>query len=579
MSQELLNSIIAKVAVHLPLMAKGIVENSLEKIGVIPSRVTPRELKKALDEYIIPTLRKTSGTSQSLNLLGGGFIYTDNNNHVKYFSKGVYQYVTKKLPIDHEDFFNHLHELGLVKKIEEFDQITTRHIFERICISRPQKSILEVIFILLVDESNEVTGTISTIRDITLSEYLIDEVSLLYEKLRQSYDELKEKALLEEQLRHSQKMEAIGQLVAGIAHDFNNMILVVSGFADLILSKFAADNSTLENYAQIIKNRTMRAAALTANLLAFSRKGKHQKVILDVHAIIQDVLQMLEHTMDRRIKIIMHLNAKLSTVNADYSQLQNAFLNMALNAKDAIPNGGELIFTTEDVMLDGRYIKSHKYVFSPGAYIMISITDTGVGMTEEMKAKIFEPFYTTKEVGRGTGLGLSSVYGTVRNHGGTVEVYSELGKGTTFKVYLPVAETFQYDENKKIDETIKGSGKILFIDDDEATRFMTSEIIKELGYSVHDCKDGLEGIDYYRNNKSEITLIILDLAMPEISGYDCFQELRKINNEAKVIISSGYSMNGEVRKILDKGAVGFIQKPFDIVRLSNLLKSIYANET
>ncbi|MFC1476383.1 two-component regulator propeller domain-containing protein [Fibrobacterota bacterium] len=377
-----------------------------------------------------------------------------------------------------------------------------------------------------------------------------------------------EKRELEDQLHHSQKMEAIGLLAGGVAHDFNNMLAVISGFSELIQRKFAPENPTLKEYIGRIFDAAMNSADLIAKLLAFARKGKFKVVEADINAIIQTVIGMLEHTIDKRINLTQQLKADDAIVMGDVAQLQNAILNIAVNAVDAMPNGGTLTFTTDLVNLDKKYIKRHSSTIIPGTYIQITIVDTGTGMSEETMTRIFEPFYTTKESGKGTGLGLASVFGTIENHKGIIGINSKVGKGTTFKIHLPLKDKGSEGSGAISDTVQRGSGKILIVDDEKDIRDMFEHMLIELGYTTVTCVNGEEAAEYYKKNFKEIDLVILDVMMPELNGYDCYVKLKKVNPDIKVIICSGYSVDGGVSKIIEKGALGFIQKPFEINELS-----------
>ncbi|MFH0921498.1 MAG: CHASE4 domain-containing protein [Fibrobacterota bacterium] len=387
-----------------------------------------------------------------------------------------------------------------------------------------------------------------------------------------------EKKQLQEQLIQAQKMEVIGQLAGGVAHDFNNMLAGISGFAELIQRKFGAGNPVLDRYAATIFDTAKGAAELTAKLLAYARKGKYEMALVNINTGVRDILRILEHTVDKKIIITQSLRAHPDTVVGDRGQLQNAIMNLAMNAVDAMPKGGELTFASEVVTLGAAYLKTHPYKISAGTYVMLSITDTGMGMDEKVKAKLFEPFFTTKGPGKGTGLGLASVYGTVKNHNGSIEVYTELGKGTSFKIYLPLSKAS--DEAHALDTAPvhMGHGTILIVDDERLIRDMAAEILKEIGYTVLTAADGQAAVEFYRDHFKEIDLIILDLIMPKMGGVDCFFELKKINPGVRAIIASGYSANGDAQKMLSNGAKGFIQKPFDIPRLSKLIQDALQNK-
>jgi len=367
---------------------------------------------------------------------------------------------------------------------------------------------------------------------------------------------------LEDNLRQSQKMEAIGQLAGGIAHDFNNQLSGIMGYADLIREE-VGENAMLSRYADNILISTKRAADLTSQLLAYARKGKYLSVPVNIHKVLFEVVSLLEHSIDKRIALNQELHANPSVTIGDPSQLQNALLNTALNARDAMADGGELVLSTEVVNLGERFCKESAYNIEPGDYIKIGIKDSGIGMSDDMMEHIFEPFFTTKEVGKGTGMGLAAVYGAVKNHKGAIEVTTELKKGSIFYVYLPLAEISGISTREdSIQKVIKGSAHILLVDDEKMVHEICGDILQSLGYTVTVCSDGREAIEYYKKSWKDIALVILDLVMPEMSGGAAFNVMKEINPDIRVLVSSGYSINGEARDLLTAGAKGFIQKPF-----------------
>lgn len=390
------------------------------------------------------------------------------------------------------------------------------------------------------------------------------------EEMVEKRTEAQEQSL--EHHRQSQKMEAIGQLAGGIAHDFNNILGGIIGFADLIKRKFGPENPTLDKYITSILESSERAASLTAKLVAFAQKGKYHVVAVNMHEIVAEVINLLEHAIDKRILISQQLNAPTPIVKGDRSQLQDVVLNLAINGRDAMPEGGELSFASEEVDIDEKYCATHADKMEPGAYLMLSVTDNGIGMDKQTQSRIFEPFFTTKELGKGTGMGLASAYGIIKNHHGSIEVYSTKGKGTSFKIYLQI-----YD--KEIEKTAetqvymkKRSGTIMLVDDEEVIREAGSEILKELGYRVVFCNDGQEAVEYYAVHHDEIDFVLLDIIMPRLSGHNCLIKLQQINPEVKVLVSSGYSINSEAKEMLQQGALGFIQKPFDMKRLAKAIR-------
>jgi len=380
---------------------------------------------------------------------------------------------------------------------------------------------------------------------------------------------------MEEQLRQSEKMQAIGQLAGGIAHDFNNQLAGVLGYADMLENHL--EDEKLSRYATSIKKGAKRAAELTKQLLAFSRKGKNLSVPVEIHKVIGEVASILEHSIDKRIKIQQVLKASPAVTVGDPTQLQNAILNIALNARDAMPRGGELIFETDIAEFDEDFCKGHPYEVDAGGYLKISVTDNGCGMDAETQKHIFEPFYTTKEVGKGTGMGLASVYGTVRNHGGSISVYSEVGHGhgTAFRIYLPLAEDVRNDENANTrSNPTTGTARILLVDDEGVIRELAAEMLRGWGYKVTVCNDGKEAVKFYESSWQNIDLVILDMVMPELGGRDTFIAMREINPDVRAILSSGYSINGEAQAILDEGVMAFVGKPFSQAELSEKVAQV-----
>ncbi|MBI4726295.1 CHASE3 domain-containing protein [candidate division TA06 bacterium] len=372
--------------------------------------------------------------------------------------------------------------------------------------------------------------------------------------------------VMEQELLQAQKMEAIGHLAGGVAHDFNNMLAGIVGNAELLQLKVYGQKE-LEAYVDNIIKASGHAANLTKQLLAFARKGQYQQAPVNVHQVIAETLGILGNTIDRRIKVEQRLRANPAVILGDHSQLENALMNLGINARDAMPEGGKLIFSTDMANLDKEYLRNHKYKVEPGPYIQISVEDTGCGMTDEAKRHLFEPFFTTKEKGQGTGLGLAGVYGCVKNHEGSIEVYSELGRGTAVKIYLPVygglpAAGDQDFIQMEFLRNTAGTGSILIVDDEEMIRSIAAQILKNAGYHVHACADGQEAVELYSRQHQNIDLVIMDMVMPKLDGREAFGRMRKINPKVKVLLSSGFSEDGDAQAILQDGALGFIQKPY-----------------
>lgn len=379
---------------------------------------------------------------------------------------------------------------------------------------------------------------------------------------------------MEEQLHQSRKMDVIGQLAGGVAHDFNNMLGGIIGNAELLSFALPAD-SNLRKYVDTIIKGSERAADLTKKLLAFSRKAKVVTTPIDIHEQIRSAIALLERSIDPRIKIILRLDATSSIVASDPTLLQNAFLNLAINARDAMPEGGSLTFATSNILLDHEYCSSQPYKIEPGMYLEIGISDTGVGMSKEVLSKVFEPFFTTKPVGQGTGLGLAAVYGTVKDHQGSINVYSETGLGTVFKIYLPVdtssSECFvQGEESLSCFKT----GCVLVVDDEAIIRSTAQALLSSLGYDVLLASDGDEALDIFFMEKERISAILLDIVMPKMSGREVYLHIREIDGEVPIIFSSGFSSEGIVGDLMDLGAAAFIQKPYRQSALGKVLNDV-----
>ncbi len=376
----------------------------------------------------------------------------------------------------------------------------------------------------------------------------------------------------EDQFHQAQKMDVIGRLAGGVAHDFNNMLAGILGHAELIEMKID-ETSPIKRHVGPIINAATRAADLTNKLLAFSRKGKTISTTLDIHEIITSSLSLLERSFDKNITIETNFGAKQSKVSGDPTLLQNALMNLAINARDAMPTGGKLSFKTDNIVLSSD-IEEASYNLPKGEYLEIHITDTGYGMSKATISKIFEPFFTTKPVGKGTGLGLSAVYGTIKEHKGSINVYSEVGVGTIFKIYLPIEAMDDANESlmANVDATlITGEGLILIVDDEALIRNMAKDILTSLGYKVLLAEDSDAAIDIFSKNKDEISLVLLDMVMPKKSGKELFKILRSIKSDVKVVVSSGFSRKDNIDEMIKDGAKGFIQKPYRQATLSQVI--------
>jgi len=375
-------------------------------------------------------------------------------------------------------------------------------------------------------------------------------------------EDVSARRLLEERLRQAEKLEAIGQLAGGVAHDFNNQLTAIIGYADLLLSKLSEDS--LKRYATNILESAKRSADLTRQLLAFARKGQFQRAAVDVHALLREVANILERSIDKRIRVETILRDSAPLVVGDASLLQSALLNLALNARDAMPDGGRLGLETDTVMIGSGARGPYPPELGPGTYVAVAVSDTGCGMSESVMGRLFEPFFTTKEPGKGTGLGLAAVFGTIQRHGGAITVSSAPGHGSSFRVYLPAIRPAAAEDAAASAETkALTSGRVLLIDDERLVRDLTSEMLTAEGFVVETKDDGRAGVEHYQRHWRDIDLVILDLVMPEMHGTEVFGWLRRINPTVRVLLASGYTSDGDAQSLLARGAIGFIQKPFD----------------
>jgi len=336
-----------------------------------------------------------------------------------------------------------------------------------------------------------------------------------------------EKKKLEEQLLHAQKMESIGRLAGGIAHDFNNILAVIMGYADMLRLKFTDSTKSEGKAADAILKSTIRAKDLINQLLGFARKGKYNPEPLSINTLIKDTVNVSEKIFEMKIKVKYDFEENIYLCNADKSQLDQVLTNMIINAKDAMPFGGEITFKTENVCVDEDFIRIVPDL-KPGNYVKTSVSDIGIGMPEKIKDYIFDPFFTTKGVGEGTGLGLATVYGIIKNHQGHIDVYSEPGKGTTFTFYLPASDKEVTDEKEEA-AIIKGDETILVVDDEEDIREMLKTQLQSLGYIVLTGCDGIDAVSVFKKHKNKIDLVLLDMIMPDMNGKDTYIALKKLN--------------------------------------------------
>lgn len=380
---------------------------------------------------------------------------------------------------------------------------------------------------------------------------------------------------LERQLRQAQRLESIGLLAGGIAHDFNNMLTAINGYSDLTLRRLKADDPLRRNLEEI-KKAGLRSAALTQQLLAFSRRQVLQPVVLNLNVIISDTIKMLQRLIGEDIQLTTTLNPQVGQVKVDPGQFSQIVMNLAVNARDAMPQGGKLIIETANIFLDSVYTAQHVGVL-PGAYVMFSICDTGAGMSDEIKQHVFEPFFTTKKAGQGTGLGLATVYGIVKQSGGYIEVYSDEGVGTTFKIYLPrVAEQSGATTAKTASaEMSRGTETILVVEDEDVVRNLSKDILKECGYTVIEARDGVEALELCDKGECRFDLLMTDVVMPRMGGRELVEKLSARLPEMRVLFTSGYTDDAVLRHGVIKADTNFIHKPFTPEALANKIREIF----
>lgn len=393
------------------------------------------------------------------------------------------------------------------------------------------------------DEFNVVKGYVCLMRDMT--EMQQEEVNI----------------------RHAQKMEAIGTMAGGVAHDFNNMLGGILGYAELSREVIEDKDSKLYGYIQEIINTSVKASELTKQLLAYARRKEMKREPVDINKSVQNISRLMERTMTKKVEIVANLGKQPLYVFGDESLLENALLNLGLNARDAMTHGGRLTLTVGRIYLDESYCSASPFDLIAGTYVHILVKDQGEGMSEEVMNRIFEPFFTTKEMGKGTGLGMAATYGTVVSHRGAITVKSIIGVGTNVDIYLPLynpeesqEEVFSvFDSGRSVH-----GGKILVIDDEDVIRTMVKEILEMLGYEVITAKDGFEGIAKFETHKEELRGVLLDMIMPKMNGREVYSMIRAIEPEAKVIMISGFIDETHIDELFDLGMSGFVKKPFTI---------------
>jgi two-component system cell cycle sensor histidine kinase/response regulator CckA len=432
--------------------------------------------------------------------------------------------------------------------------------------------VLETNGIPVLDEEGQLKGYRGIDRDITERKRAEEGLQAAYDQSVIYSQELKEqiekrkrteeeKKKVEAQLLHAQKLEAVGQLAGGVAHDFNNILTGIIGYGNLLNMKLEKDNP-LRTYVDQILTSSEKAATLTQSLLAFSRKQILSPQPVELNNIVKKVKKLLLRLISEDILLETILTHKDLHIMADIGQIEQVLLNLATNASDAMPKGGLFTITTELVELDDKFLKTHGDNIKPGMYSLLSVTDTGVGMDENTRKRIFEPFFTTKDLGKGTGLGLSIIYGIVRQHNGYIDVYSEVGKGTTFNMYFPIIESGVEETKPKAPPPPRGGTEtVLLAEDDEGVRKLINIVFEQSGYKVIEAVDGEDAVIKFKENKDKIDLVILDVIMPKKHGKMAYEEIKKVTPEIKVILVSGYSADIIDKKGIIEEGINFIPKP------------------
>jgi len=407
------------------------------------------------------------------------------------------------------------------------------------------------------DEQGQITVIRSLIQDIT--------------ERKQAEEELQKK---EEQLRLRQRVEAIGRLAGGVAHDFNNLLMTIKGCSEILLSNLDQRDSRREEVEEICK-AAERATSLTRQLLAFGRRQVLQPQVLDLNEVVANINKMLERLIGEDIQLHTVLDRELWPVKVDPGQIEQVIMNLVVNARDAMPAGGKLTIETANVFLDEDYARRHVSV-KPGPWVMLAVTDNGCGMDRETLSHLFEPFFTTKEKGEGTGLGLSTVYGIVKQSGGNIWAYSELGQGTTFKVYLPWAEEAVETYKPKPVPTVPpgGSETILLVEDEESVRTVVSKILQNKGYTVLEAHHGNEALQVCERHRGPIHLVVTDVVMPQMSGRELAKRLKRLYPEIRVLFMSGYPDRAIVHHGVLEAGTAFLQKPFALNALEYKVREL-----
>jgi len=453
-------------------------------------------------------------------------------------------------------------------KLPAFDGMTA--------LSMAKKISPEVPFIMISGTIGEVL-TVEALKlgasDFVLKDHLSPRLELAVRKAMDEALAKKEHAKLEEQMRQAQKMEAVGQLAGGIAHDFNNLLTVINGYSQMRLPSLAADDPVKADLEQILK-AGKRAEWLVKQLLAFSRKQIFQPKVINLNDLIQDMDKMFKRLIPENIEFVVLASPDLWAIQVDPDSFHQVLTNLVVNASHAMPQGGKVVIETKNVVLDTNY--AERSVVHPGEYLLLAVSDTGTGMTDEVKAHLFEPFFTTKEKGKGTGLGLSTIYGIVKQCGGTIQVYSEVGHGTTFKIYVPRvhAEAQAWFDSENTGPLPRGTETVLIVEDDDAVRAFGAGVLRKQGYEVLEVSGGEQALRLAGEYRRPIQVLLTDMVMHGMGGKELADKLKTLRPGIRVIMASGYTENISIQSgKLGKDEV-FLQKPFSPRALAHKIREV-----
>jgi two-component system cell cycle sensor histidine kinase/response regulator CckA len=437
---------------------------------------------------------------------------------------------------------------------------------------RAQGSDVPFIFVSgTMGEETAVAALQNGAQDYVMKTNLKRMVPAVQRALQEAEDRRKRKQM-EQQVQQLQRFEAIGKLAGGIAHDFNNVIGAILGWAELGCEE-AQPGTSLHDRFQKIRDQSFWAARLTAQLLAFARRQVLQPRKVDLNTLAVEGVGLLRRVIGEQIEVRVLTAPDLHITLADPAQIEQVLMNLCLNARDAMPEGGQLIIETQNAEIEEEYCRTHPYG-KAGSYVLLAVSDTGVGMDAATTERVFEPFFTTKEVGKGTGLGLATVYGVVKQHGGFIHLYSELGKGTTFRIYLPAGSgAAEPREPKSNEQTPKGTETILLAEDNDGLREAAQEMLQRLGYRLILASNGTDAIELFKTNLGQIDLVILDVVMPGLSGPAVYSQMAAIQPDLRVVLATGYTAEtASLNSTLEKG-VPILQKPYSMKNLGQIVRS------